>query len=109
MNEEAAKIFISDVVRRELSSRGLTLRKLLLFGSRARGDARKHSDWDFLVVTDKPVDWSLKREIWYALSIALSEKDIAADFIIKSEAEFDQDKDDTGKLTYYAVKEGAYL
>lgn len=34
-----------------------------LFGSRARGDARDDSDWDFLVLTDKPVDWPFKRLI----------------------------------------------
>lgn len=32
-----------------------------LFGSRARGDARPDSDWDFLVLTDKPVDRQYKR------------------------------------------------
>ncbi len=34
-----------------------------LFGSRARGDARDDSDWDFLVLTDKPVDWMFKRRL----------------------------------------------
>ncbi len=28
--------------------------KLLLFGSRARGDASAESDWDFLLLLDKP-------------------------------------------------------
>ena len=32
-----------------------------LFGSRARGDARPDSDWDFLVLTEKPVDRVYKR------------------------------------------------
>ncbi len=34
-----------------------------LFGSRARGDARPDSDWDFLVLTEKPVTWSYKSEL----------------------------------------------
>ncbi|MBC8154324.1 MAG: nucleotidyltransferase domain-containing protein, partial [Bacteroidetes bacterium] len=34
-----------------------------LFGSRARGDARPDSDWDFLVLTDKPVDRQYKRTL----------------------------------------------
>lgn len=34
-----------------------------LFGSRARGDAREDSDWDFLVLTDKSVNWAFKREL----------------------------------------------
>lgn len=28
--------------------------KIILFGSRARGDARKDSDWDLLIILDKP-------------------------------------------------------
>jgi predicted nucleotidyltransferase len=35
--------------------------ELILFGSRARGDYRKSSDWDLLVLTDKTVDWSVKK------------------------------------------------
>ncbi len=34
--------------------RGLTL--LVLFGSRARGDAAAHADWDFGFLSDSPVD-----------------------------------------------------
>lgn len=28
--------------------------KIILFGSQARGDARKDSDWDLLILLDKP-------------------------------------------------------
>ncbi len=38
-----------------------------LFGSRARGDAREDSDWDFLVLTDQPVNGSSKRRLRYHL------------------------------------------
>ncbi|QHV99075.1 nucleotidyltransferase domain-containing protein [Spirosoma endbachense] len=34
-----------------------------LFGSRARGDFREDSDWDFLILSDKPVDRNYKRLI----------------------------------------------
>ena len=37
--------------------------EVILFGSRARGDYRKDSDWDFLILMDKPVDWKLKDKI----------------------------------------------
>lgn len=38
-----------------------------LFGSRARGDAREDSDWDFLVLTDLPVNGAFKRQLRYHL------------------------------------------
>jgi predicted nucleotidyltransferase len=34
-----------------------------LFGSRARGDARHDSDWDFLVLTDELVNWGFKSRL----------------------------------------------
>lgn len=32
---------------------------VILYGSRARGDARPVSDWDFLILVDQPVDRNL--------------------------------------------------
>jgi uncharacterized protein len=37
--------------------------KVILFGSRARGDARKDSDWDFLILLPHAVTPSDKRKI----------------------------------------------
>lgn len=34
--------------------------EVILFGSRARGDYKKDSDWDFLILTDKEVDTHYK-------------------------------------------------
>ncbi|OIN60528.1 nucleotidyltransferase domain-containing protein [Arsenicibacter rosenii] len=38
--------------------------EVYLFGSRARGDYRRNSDWDFLVLTDKTLDQKLEYAIW---------------------------------------------
>ncbi len=35
--------------------------KIVLFGSRARGDEAKESDWDFLILTSKKADEKLKQ------------------------------------------------
>lgn len=35
-----------------------------LFGSRARGDAREDSDWDFLVLTNLAVNRNFKYQVW---------------------------------------------
>ena len=36
--------------------------EVILYGSRARGDNKKKSDWDILVLTDYPVDMDKEKE-----------------------------------------------
>ncbi|MCD4681206.1 MAG: nucleotidyltransferase domain-containing protein [Bacteroidales bacterium] len=36
--------------------------EIILYGSRARGDEKKDSDWDILVLTDYPVDINKERD-----------------------------------------------
>lgn len=37
--------------------------EIILFGSRSRGDYREESDWDFLILTDRPATEQLKKKI----------------------------------------------
>jgi predicted nucleotidyltransferase len=37
------------IITEELEKAGFKVLRILLFGSRARGDARSQSDWDFLL------------------------------------------------------------
>lgn len=41
--------------------------EVLLYGSRARGDARPDSDWDFVVLLPTPVDDEITQTIRHAL------------------------------------------
>jgi predicted nucleotidyltransferase len=38
--------------------------KIILFGSRARNDAHKNSDWDFLILTEKNPDRTFRNKIY---------------------------------------------
>lgn len=41
--------------------------RILLFGSRARGNSHKDSDWDFLILSSRTVDRDFKNQIFDTL------------------------------------------
>lgn len=50
--------------------------EVILYGSRARGDERRDSDWDILILTDYPVDLVIEekfREKLYDLELETGE------------------------------------
>ena len=106
MNDLETKVYLLRVIREEFASRGIELVTIVLFGSRARGNARPESDWDLIVVCKDRVDRKQKTDIWLNINRKLSEHRIDADILIKNEEDFEQDKLDTGKVIYYALKEG---
>jgi len=99
--EEAIKI-----IKEEIENRGLKVLKIILFGSRARGDFKEDSDWDFFVVIDKKLNFNEKWDIIDEIKIKLAKLKFPNDIIIKSEEEVMENKDDVGRITYYVLKEG---
>lgn len=84
--------------------------KILLFGSRARGQANEHSDVDFLVVEREPFgqNRSRRREaarIWRCLSKFRVPKDI----LVYSVSELMQWKDSSHHVIAMALREGKVL
>lgn len=48
-------------------------------------------------------------DLWLRIARRLSERSITADIVIKTENEYYHDRGDTGKVVYYAAKEGIVL
>lgn len=94
------------IIAEEVERAGYRVLRVLLFGSRARGEARPDSDWDFFVIIDREPSREEKQAIATKLSLRFAELDFYADVIIQSEAVVQDRKQNTGFLTYYVLKEG---
>jgi predicted nucleotidyltransferase len=80
--------------------------RVILFGSYARGDAREDSDLDFLVIESELND---KFNEMVRLRQVLRPLRIAADVLVYSQAEIDQQQDSCSTAVYWALREGRVL
>jgi predicted nucleotidyltransferase len=81
-------------------------RLIVLFGSRARGDARPDSDYDLLVVA--PPDRSANARA-AEIRLALWEIPAAFDLVVLNPRDFDVEREFHSGVVYRALKEGVVL
>ncbi len=96
----------TSIIREVLSKNGFTVEKIILFGSRARGDYQEDSDWDLLVVIDKAIEFQEKKRITARIQRKLAEHRIPNDIILKPASSFFEDKEIVGNISYFAAREG---
>ena len=58
---------IRRVVLEEAEKLGVAVERIILFGSRARGEAREDSDWDILIVVRGEIGWRARRRLWRSI------------------------------------------
>ncbi|MCK5242046.1 nucleotidyltransferase domain-containing protein [bacterium] len=78
-------------------------RRIILFGSHARGDARPDSDLDFVVLEDEVKD---RRAEMVRLLRVLEPHEIPADIFVASEEFYEDWKDVPGTMLFEAAREG---
>ena len=97
----------ADFIRDEFAQYAIDVHKVFLFGSQVRGNARLDSDWDFLIITSEDVDRSLKRKIVGILRKRfMFEYNIDVDILVLSKEGMVSAKNDTGRMSYYAMRDG---
>ncbi|GFO97534.1 hypothetical protein ig2599ANME_1738 [groundwater metagenome] len=91
-----------------LNEMNLKYSKILLFGSRARGDFREESDWDFLIVLKKPLDARTKKELWFDIYKKLHEfyPFISFDIVLKDAESFEEEKTIANTISNEVYLEG---
>ncbi len=98
-----------DIIKEEIENAGYQMVKAVLFGSRAKRQARPDSDWDFYIIVDRDIDRDTKWEIILRIKRRLARLNIPNDIIINSLSQAEQKKDNVGYIAYYALREGITL
>lgn len=94
-----------DVITRAILAR-VQPRRIVLIGSRARGDAEHGSDYDVVIEVDSRAD---ERSVHSAAVEALSAIDAWIDVIVCSSADIERWQDDPGMLHWDISREGVLL
>ncbi|MEG8946759.1 nucleotidyltransferase domain-containing protein [Rosettibacter firmus] len=102
---------IKDSIENILCQNGYTLDSIFLFGSRARGDFEKESDYDILIIIKDNIDIKQKREIWLKVFHQLHENFPLTPFdvIIKTVTDFEYEKDIVNTISNEVYLEGIKL
>jgi len=100
---------IKNIIQEIMQEFKIEINQIYLFGSRARGDHGKFSDYDILVVVNENITIDMKKEVSKKIRKLLARKSIDADIIIKSYNEFAYLKDKVGSIVKYADREGKIL
>jgi len=81
-------------------------KRIILFGSQARGDAAPHSDFDIMVVEEKPADRFAEM---VRLNRLIRSFDIAVDLLVVSDEKFQYWRETPGNVYYEAATAGQVL
>jgi predicted nucleotidyltransferase len=82
-------------------------RRIILFGSRARGEVGPDSDIDLLVVLDD--DAPPEKLDWRAAYEARRDYHDSVDILMCRESGYDEDKDIVGSIAYEIAQEGVVV
>ncbi len=83
--------------------------KIILFGSRARGDYKEDSDWDLLIVTKEKISNEIKIALIVKLKIIFARLNIPNDIIIKSADELYEERRYSYTISSVALNEGILI
>jgi len=100
---------INDKINEVIKNKNINLSKIILFGSRARGDFNYNSDYDIMILLSDFCSEEMKKNLTKEIRTQLAKMFIDIDIIIISDSEFEEKKDELGSVVKYAKKEGIVL
>lgn len=109
INQISLRKKIKKIISEVLQENYLNNFKIILFGSRAREEYNKNSDWDFLIILESELSRDEKREISHLIRKNLAHIYIDCDVIIKSQSEINKRKNVIGSVIKSAMEDGVLL
>jgi len=100
---------IKRIIIEELEKENIKVHKIILFGSRARGDFKEDSDWDVLIIVEDDIERKKKFLLISNLRKKLAKKLLDVDLIIKNKSELSFYENFYGSVIFEALKEGIEL
>lgn len=94
------------IITEEVEKAGLKVREIILFGSRAREEYRKDSDWDFLVILNQDISFQELKRITADIQFKLATLNMPNDLILRGINQFEVSRKVVGNISYFADKEG---
>jgi len=98
---------IKQVILEVAEKEGAEVLQIILFGSRARGEACPDSDWDVLVVVEG--EMSREEKLKLAGKVRFRLREIPIDVIVRTKEELKKYENFYGTVTREALKEGMAL
>jgi len=95
---------IKEIIQSALD--GYTIEKIILFGSRARGDFNDDSDYDIYIILSNDINRQERVQLTDKILEQLAVNRIWADILIRSKSEFEIYKNRIGTITRDVLKEG---
>ena len=83
--------------------------QIILFGSYARGDYKKDSDIDLMVITEQKIDRKEKNNILDKMAIILFENNLNVDFLIETKEDIEKYRNIIGTIIKPALEQGEII
>ncbi len=93
------------IITEEVEKVGYQVDRIILFGSRARGDYKEDSDYDLFIILKQNIPHDVENKLFVALNRRMNKLNIDNDIIITSSGELKKNNN-VGNITYYALKYG---
>ncbi|MFN4227851.1 MAG: nucleotidyltransferase domain-containing protein [Candidatus Ratteibacteria bacterium] len=105
------EVKIKEIIEDVVAQNGYTLDSVFLFGSRARGDFEKDSDYDILIIVKEEIPIVVKKNLRAKISAALHKeiKFVPFDIIVKSLKTFMEEREVVNTISSEVAMEGKQL